>query len=358
MTRCYFAFPDGVLHYECAHCDALCCRGGGIGAHLERDVPFLLEQYPALAGAAIQRRGAVVEFQNPSGACFFLRGDRLCRIETDHGRARKPMNCRLFPFNGFVRVGDVLVVTPHYHCPLRAVVPPAPGQVEGTHAHLEAAIRESGVLEALPFPTITLPEVEARKFHERETAFRDACGAALGHRTLGGVLRQFSPSSDLETVVARVGRLLAWDTPHEERAPDGLDATMLTLAPHLRLVFCRLSESHRMITLALAERYLRAMQTVNDRPLTLQAAYSLLDARSQTLKLLARGDAPIYIPEGFCRDEAPDNAYKPVLEALSPVSGKPLLAAVEDALMTLAPLQRTLLLGMLGQRLEPLQPNV
>ena len=41
----FFAFPDGVYHYVCAECTALCCRGQGFGGSLEREMRTLLQIY-------------------------------------------------------------------------------------------------------------------------------------------------------------------------------------------------------------------------------------------------------------------------------------------------------------------------
>jgi hypothetical protein len=71
-TPLYMAFPDGVFHYVCAECTALCCRGDGFGGSLKREMPVLLTLYPALGSAVVSRQGSRLTFGTPAGGCFFL----------------------------------------------------------------------------------------------------------------------------------------------------------------------------------------------------------------------------------------------------------------------------------------------
>ena len=147
-TDIFFAFPDGVFHHVCAECTALCCRGQGFAGSLKREMNFIFKNYPPLASLVTEREGDVVTVATPAGSCFFLRKDNLCQIELDHGRARKPGICLLFPFNDFSRIGNTLVVAPHFMCPLRLNLPAAPGSVEGTHANVAKAIQETTMGDA------------------------------------------------------------------------------------------------------------------------------------------------------------------------------------------------------------------
>ena len=169
----YFAFPDGAYHYVCAECTALCCRGQGFAGSLQREMRQLLTIYPALGSAATSRQGDIITFATPSGRCHFLDGDNLCRIEKEHGKALKPGVCGLFPFNVFTRIGDVVAISPHFMCPLRLQIPARPGRVEGTHARIETAVRESALLdrayvEAHMVPSRLHPALDADSVLERE----------------------------------------------------------------------------------------------------------------------------------------------------------------------------------------------
>src|SRR5438045_1171565 len=70
----YFAFPDGVFHYVCAECNALCCRSLAFGGRL-REVGQLLELYPALGSSAIARKGDSLLFLPLASGCVFLDGE-------------------------------------------------------------------------------------------------------------------------------------------------------------------------------------------------------------------------------------------------------------------------------------------
>src|SRR5262244_2113350 len=133
----YMAFPDGVFHYVCAECNALCCRGDGFGGSLEKEFKPLFRIYPALESLVTFRKGDDIHLSNPRGRCIMLDDDRLCRIEKEHGKQIKPAVCTLFPFNSFVRIGNDVAITPHFLCPLRVQVPARPNEVEGTHAKIE-----------------------------------------------------------------------------------------------------------------------------------------------------------------------------------------------------------------------------
>ncbi len=86
----YFAFPDGVLHYVCAECTALCCKGHGFGGSLERHMRSLFVLYPALESTVISRKADIVELSTPPTGCHFLEPDNHCGIETRHGKSAKP----------------------------------------------------------------------------------------------------------------------------------------------------------------------------------------------------------------------------------------------------------------------------
>jgi hypothetical protein len=234
----YFAFPDGVFHHVCPECTALCCRGQGFAGNLKREMGFLLGEYPQLATFVTDRERNLVTCATPTGQCFFLRSDNLCQIEVQHGKARKPGVCLLFPFNDFYKIGDTVVVAPHFMCPLRLRLPARPGEVEGTHARLEAAIKETAVLEPeyvrdyigdADLPDSETPEMVVR----RETRFRDLCGAGLGKMRFSGSSRKVWR---VRTEVIPESRQQAYEMAEtESNGRDALDDVLLAVAPSLRL---------------------------------------------------------------------------------------------------------------------------
>src|SRR5262245_35334676 len=215
-TPIFFAFPDGALDYVCAECTALCCRGQGFAGSLKREMSFLFRTYPPLAAMVTARESSVVTCSTPAGRCYFLRSDNLCQIEVENGQKYKPGVCLLFPFNDFYRIGKTVVVAPHYLCPLRLRLPVEPGRAEGTHAKIEAMVRETELLDPQfirRFVTdVTLPAgVGERSALRRETEFRDRCTSALGHDRFRDVLDDYRPKGvDLRGFRKRVCDVMGW----------------------------------------------------------------------------------------------------------------------------------------------------
>jgi hypothetical protein len=298
----YFAFPDGVFHYACAECTALCCRGQGFAGNLGREMGQLLEIYPELKSMAVGRRGELVSFATPAGRCHFLDGDDRCRIEKQLGKSLKPGVCSLFPFNSFTRIGRTVAIRPHFMCPLRLQVPARPGHVEGTHALLEPATRESALLEpgyvdAYIPPERLHPSETAASVLAREKAFCGLCSRSLGHGTFREVL--FSASADplqLQAHATRAARLLGLDVPSKAASRDDLDDLLLALAPSLRLYLLRLSGEGILRALALSEVVLRRVAPLTQGALTPQGAHQTITAVLPALHLLACADEPVDIP--------------------------------------------------------------
>ncbi len=287
--KLYLAFPDGVFHYICAECDALCCRGGGFSASWRHEAGPLLERYPALNTLAVSRRDDVVRFANAPSGCFFLRDDRRCEVEVSHGRALKPSVCRLFPFNAFTRLGPHVAVSPRFLCPLRLAVPPRPGEVEGTHAQLEPELLASPLLTSayltMQPAARLLVGLDADVLVERETAFRDACTAGLGQLPFARALAAG------EQLAARAGAWLDMDPSTVER--DALDDILLAVAPSLRLQLLNLPHDGIAAALLLFARWLRATRGPVQSPLTPQSVFHLFGELAPALRLLAYGERPL-----------------------------------------------------------------
>jgi hypothetical protein len=292
----YFAFADGVFHHVCAECTAICCRGQGFAGNLNREMKFIFRTYPQLASLVTEREKDVVTCATPAGRCFFLRNDNLCQIEIEHGRAKKPGICLLFPFNDFSRIGDTVVVAPHFMCPLRLNLPAAPGRVEGTHANIEQALRETEMLDpgyvrghigkaALPSGR------SAGEIVRRERTFRDACAAEFGRGSFLEVLEaRSSDVAGLQDFRRRVARLLAWTAPGKPNGRDALDDILLAIAPALRLESLHHSDEGLLRFLALCEMLVRRVFVMSQGGATLQGVYGVIEDMRPAIRLLAWAD--------------------------------------------------------------------
>ena len=335
----FFAFPDGVFHHVCAECTALCCRGQGFAGSLKREMNFIFKNYPPLASLVTEREGDIVTVATPTGRCFFLRNDNLCQIEVEHGRAKKPGICLLFPFNDFSRIGNTLVVSPHFMCPLRLNLPAAPGQVEGTHANVAKAIKETNLGEAdyvrgfvgtakLP------PGKSAEEILERERIFRDQCSHALGKARFRDVLAASSDDpAALWAFRKRVVKLMSWTMPAQPETRDPLDDILIASAPAYRVESLFHSDEGLLRFLVLAELLARRVYAMSIAAPTLQGVYGVIEDMRPALRLLAWGDTkpllkktPLKSPE-FGDTNLVDSAQK----FLNWMPGKGVLPALEKA---------------------------
>jgi hypothetical protein len=295
-TPIFFAFPDGVLDYVCPECTALCCRGQGFAGSIKREMNFLFRKYPPLAGMVTAKESSIVTCSTPAGRCYFLRADNLCQIEVENGQRYKPGVCLLFPFNDLHRIGKTVVVAPHFMCPLRLRLPADPDRVQGSHAKIEATVRETGLLEPeflKRFVTVvTLPEgVGERTALRLETEFRDRCAQALGHGTFRKLLEESSADvSDLRSFRKRVTEVMRWTTPRQAAVRDGIDDLLLALAPTMRLEVLHHSSEGLLRFLTVAEILARRAFTMSVSLPTPQGVYSVLEDMRPMLQLLAWSD--------------------------------------------------------------------
>lgn len=355
MPRFYFAFPDRAYHYDCSTCDALCCRGHGIGT-AAKETPGLLAHYPELARTITKSGLAGSNFTNPTGGCFFLTADNLCQVEREYGREAKPGVCVLFPFNDFSRLGDVIVVRPHFLCPLRLL----PGRGAGNHAELEKLLVSTGVAaRALEQPGADTSPERANELVRREEAFRDKCGAAIGLRPFRELLEE-EAGGVAEFRNWRERALRLWGVPWEEAPRDYLDDLLLALAPPLRMRATLLSERHRLRILSLAEAYLRNVARISARPLTLQGAHHLVVNVFGVLRLLAYGNASLRLQEpGALQGVDFQNpeltvAFFQVIEELQ--GGRRLFDAIEGAMPArVSDVQRAIYFHQLAKRVRELR---
>ncbi len=361
----FFGFPDGVFHYVCAECDALCCRGQGFGGNVNREMGFLLQEHPALSMIALDRERDLVDLSTPTGQCFFLRQDNLCQIEVDHGHSKKPGVCLIFPFNRFWRIGDTVVVTPHILCPLRVQVPARPGEVTGTHSMIEETIRESQFFDAkyvswylgqskLPpkqTPAATLDELKK---------LRTICEAAIGNGRFIEVLTAHgADSKELSEFVERTAHLMAWPQLPARNKRDTIDDILIALA--LPLLFDRtiFPKQRAIRKLALIERLVRSlfsMQAAAPKP---QAVYGMVDQVAAVLSLLAYGDENVRVPANKEKPNFghPELALATVI-AQREVSSRGVFRALEKAFAHIpAATDRTALTHYLGDAIRGPVPS-
>ena len=168
-AHAFFTFPDRVFSYECRGC-AACCKGHGIGLDASGgEVAHLTAAYPAVI-AFLRRRGDAITAFNPRDRCWFLDDQELCRVEREHGRARKPASCRLFPFNSIYRIGRWAVID--YNsvlCPIR-IGGPAPVARADVMAEI-ATVDDAAVVGT----RLASTDEEGRELVERERAVAEAC---------------------------------------------------------------------------------------------------------------------------------------------------------------------------------------
>jgi hypothetical protein len=361
----YLAFPDGVFHYVCAECNALCCRGQGFGGSLRREMQTLLVLYPAIESMAVSRSGNNLEFATPTGRCYFLDADNRCAIERVHGKTLKPGVCVLFPFNLFTRIGTAVAVSPQFMCPLRVQVPARPGQVEGTHALIETAVRESGLLDPSyvegHLPSVLLHGSEnASSVLKREEGFRDACSRALGRQSFIEMLRGESADPEaLDGFVVRAAAIMGLDPPSRPQGRDPIDDVLIALAPPLRLNMLRLSPEGILRALALGEMVVRRVLPLSSGPLSPQGVHQIVTVPGPALRLLAQGDEPLDLVKRASMEVSWFDVPEMVLAAFKALSDfrKSIgtLTALEKAIepsMTVS--DRAVLLRYIGMQVEAL----
>jgi Fe-S-cluster containining protein len=329
----HFAFPDGVLHYDCAQCTALCCLGHGVGAHRRELVP-LLRKAPELSSWATTRNRELVYFQSPVGRCYFLNARDRCSVEEDLGRELKPSMCKAFPFNRVSLLGEVRVVTPNFLCPLRLEA--ASSVNAGQHAKLAAELEQVGWLEQ-DFPQLQLHEGESAKaFLEAEITLRAACSAALAS---GATL-----ASICEEDVSEPATLLACADAETAR----FEAMFVALAPVWSCELSHVPRLARLRALCLARLHIsRALGLAGARQ-TLQVAHALFDAHAPLYELLAQPQLPM--PAGLLIDsgDGPTLLAAAVIDRLARM-GASVGEAVREGCEGLSELDRQTLLSSLGR---------
>lgn len=360
-TQIYIAFPDGVFHYVCRECTMVCCqRSAEFDGSFAKEIHQLVQLYPAMEITAIRRRGDVLAFATPSGRCYFLDQDNRCGVEVRHGKEMKPITCTVFPFNNYYRLGKTFVVGLNLLCPLRLQVPANPGGAEGTHAKIEASLRDSPYLGKGHFDSVRSlrvgPGVKPAEVLATETRFRDLCSEALGQHSFAATLRGASEApGQLEAFVSWAARLLSLDISLRLATRDHIDDLLLSLAPMLRLNSIILSAEKKLRILALDELILRRLLTLaGQHPVgpadasTPKGAFEILTRLSPAVHLLALADEPVTAAKGAIRRLPPFGEPHMTFAAFEILRTaemeKPLTEVLEKTLMTLSVAHRMALL--------------
>jgi hypothetical protein len=330
----YLPFPDGVLQYVCAECDAHCCQGYSFGGSLAREMTTLFTHYPALETAVTSRRGDVVWMQN-NERCPFLLDNNFCRIERDLGKKLKPGVCGLFPFNKFSRLSeDIIVVSPHFLCPLRVRLPRDPAS-EGSHQKIIEAVKESALLDSALFASNISPAKMASRQSpmqalQQEISFRDQCSAALEKRRFFEVVA----GGEVEALSRFVRRAaLVCGVAYAPRVTrDSLDDLLLTLAPIWRVEMIHLGPTRMSRVLALAEVLLRRLTTLAERAPSPKQVYRMYTDIFPALQLLSLDDEPMLLPKAL-QKVPPLGSAKLTFAAFHALRGaeKRLLVGFEEA---------------------------
>ena len=362
-TPLYFAFPDGVFHYVCAECTALCCKGHGFGGSLQKEIRSLFVLYPQIENMALKRQGDYIEFVTSSSGCLLLDSDNWCRIEKEHGKAAKPSICTLFPFNSFMQIGKAIAVRPHFLCPLRIQVPAQPGQAEGTHSALEINIRNSPIISQ-EFMSTRKPRfgldssINVDSLLMREVSFRDSCSSALGRSSFAEVLRGASTDpAALDNSVTRAAQVLGLTASFGAQPRDSVDDLLIALAPPLRLEMLHLSSEAILRALSLGGLLFREAVSFAGAPLTPQGAHMILTSFAPGLRLLAHGDEPLDLPVNANMKAPPFGdadlifaAFLAMREARGPAG---VLGALEKAIKpSFTVSDRSVLINQLGAEIE------
>jgi len=358
----FFAFIDGAYDYVCAECTALCCKGHGLGGNLERELRPLFARYPQLETMAISRTGGQITFASTSSGCVLLDVDNFCRIEKELGKDKKPNVCNLFPFNAFSRIGKTIVVMPHFLCPLRAVIPARPGEVQGTHAFIESELDKSQMLDKAYVKNFVAaarshPSLDETCTIERERNFRDRCATALGVDRFSDVLTESAAdAAALHVFLERARAILGYESATQSAVRrDVIDDLLLTFASPYRISFLDLSDEAVLRALGVAELIVRkAWEGATIMP-GLQGIANTAATFRPIQALLADGDEPVdfgrVTKKAFSFSD-PELTFAAFIATQNSVE-KGVLGALDEAISpAMSVADRSVLLMRLGNQVE------
>jgi hypothetical protein len=134
-----FPFLSGILRYDCATCDAPCCKGASLGIGRSLELVNIQHAQPRAPLFAVPtfHGSRLLALASPAERCWFLGRKNRCRLERVLGRDAKPAGCRLFPFVRIRSAGEHVVVLPDFSCPVFVAERPSS---TGTTSHDELAL--------------------------------------------------------------------------------------------------------------------------------------------------------------------------------------------------------------------------
>ncbi len=289
----YVTFIDGSLHYNCAKCKDNCCKGLGFGGREKGSMGSLLENNPYLLPWVQKRNKGFISLSTPKSGCWYLRNDGRCMVELNYGRSAKPDVCLAFPFNRLYTIGDHLVIKPNYLCShLEPVIPPRPGDVTGSHTAVVEELYATGMVSRKLQTIEDYYGEDVDLLLAGESDFRDACGEALGSRTVTNLLADFSQNSnDFFDFKNRALKLLGYNSSEITLNNNHYDDKLLVMLPTFHFDLISLPNEGRLRALLLAEHLIHFgfFGLVDPKITDLHYFFDLINP---LLRVLAFGDEP------------------------------------------------------------------
>jgi hypothetical protein len=294
----FFAFPDGVLDYNCKECNKNCCENAGMILDVRRDMD-LLRLYPVLQKCALGIRDPYLNIA--ASPCELLDNDGFCRIQKEHGAHLKPEVCLLEPFGQFYKCGGIRIVVPNYSCNFTITVPAQPGKVEGSHSLLRDIVNNSAPFRGRHpnrHPIYGLhPSESPADFLRHQKILLDACTAGLGKQPFFTTLNALSnESKSLPDFYKRALGILDTAEIFKSSCQDNVDTILHIIASSLTFSMPGLSFDGRIRALALGEVLLRQLYNLNHGREDLHYAFKFLIDSGTGIRLLARYTEMLYLP--------------------------------------------------------------
>ena len=322
----------------------------------------LYKIYPQIESMALKRTVDQITFATSADGCILLDTDNFCRIEKELGKDKKPNICNLFPFSSFARIGKTVTVSPHFLCPLRAVLPARPGAVRGTHSLVESDIRKSQILDeayikAAVRPLRIHPSLSEAATISIEEQFRDLCAEAMGKYSVREVLNSASKdAASLRVFASRAARIMGFKIAKNSAPRDHLDDLLLAYAPVYRLWMLSLGPEAMLRALTVAEFTLRRVWSDATQQPGLQGVANTVAQFAATQMLLAHGDEPFdfgKISQKTLSLQGPEITFATFYAARQANSSLGVLGALEQAIEpSMSVADRSVLLLGLGSQME------
>lgn len=301
----YFPFLSGLLSYDCASCDARCCRGAQLGIGRSRELVGLLSISPALGLLASPdfAQSPMPSVQSPVDACWFLDKKQRCRLEWAVGREHKPASCRLFPFHLFRLAGEHLVVMPHFLCPLQVAKAPSPKGPTSYDA-LTLEMHRTGVPRD---GHLRIPAPPDMKWHEAISLERQVRRLSVRHLAAEDYI-EFAQEQDFVTHGTQ-GRTLAaggmervftsvCDVLGVQQAPSLQSIReLVALTPYLRMRGAEVTRSAMPAVLTATAAFIAAMEAVPGTKMSPRSIVQIFEHRLPLLFLLGHlHERPALLP--------------------------------------------------------------